>query len=170
MALPIGIIDIQPADAAFEGITRESTEAIKAFVLTEINKRMELASRAIDFLNDLDVKRQELEQHANEQVERVSTVVADLNTTKADIKALFAVIDAKMSTVDQQLESVPELTRKIDVKTGEIDALFVKTDVMLREKTEQIKTNEAKVNELYQRTSLSFEKITGDLEMNCESR
>ena len=164
MAAQTGIVEIQPPDAAFEGIPRESTEAIKAFVLDEINKRMNLAGRAIDFLNNLDVKSQELEQHANEQVDRVSTIVADLNTTKEEIKALFAVIEAKMSTVDQQLESVPELTRKLDVKTGEIDELFLKTDALLKENAEQIQANETKVNALYEKTSFSFDKITGDLE------
>ena len=100
MAAMGAMIDIQPPDAAFEGVTRESTEAIKAWVLNEINQRMDLAGRAVDFLNTLDVKRQELEQHANEQVGRVSTIVADLEKTKSDVKGIFEEIKAKLDTVD----------------------------------------------------------------------
>ena len=113
MAGSAGIIDIQPPDAAFEGVTRESTEAIKAWVLNEINQRMDLAGRAVDFLNNLDVKRQELEQHANEQVERVSVIITDLNKTKEDAKGLFEEIKVKMDDNDQKLQTVPELTQKL---------------------------------------------------------
>ena len=147
MAALTGIIDIQPPDAAFEGVTRESTEAIKAWVLNEINQRMDLAGRAVDFLNTLDVKRQELEQHANLQVGRVSTIVADLEKTKEDVKGLSEAIKVKMDTVDVQLQSVPELTQKLNDKTAEIDNLFQKTDALLIEKTEQIQANETKVND-----------------------
>ena len=122
-----GIIDIQPPDPAFEGVSRESTEAIKAWVLNEINQRMNLAGRAVDFLNALDVKRQELEQHAKEQVGKVSTIAADFEKTKEDVKGLFEAIKVKMDTVDVQLQSVPELTQKLNDKTEQIDELFQKT-------------------------------------------
>jgi len=159
-----GLIDIQPADAAFAGSTRETTEAIKAWVLSEINQRMELAGRAVDFLNTLDVKRQELEQHATQQVNRVSTIVEDLEKTKSDVLGVFEKIKAKMDTVDVQLQSVPEITRRIDVKTGQIDELFKKTDSLLKEKTEQIQTNEKKLDELHEKTRVFADKITSDLE------
>ena len=53
-AAPGAMIDIQPADAAFEGISRETTEAIKAWMMGELNARMELVGRAADFINNLD--------------------------------------------------------------------------------------------------------------------
>ena len=164
MAAQGAMIDIQPLDAAFEGASRETTEAIKSWVMDQLNARMELVGRAADFLNTLDVKRQELEQHANEQVGRVSTIVADLQKTKDDVKELFEAIKLKMDTVDVQLQSVPELTQKLNDKTVEIDNLFQKTDALLIEKTEQIQANETKVNELYEKTRVSFEKVIDDLE------
>ena len=124
------MIDIQPLGAAFEGVSRETTEAIKSWVMGEINARMTIAGRAADFMMKLDERRQELEVHANEQneqVERVNLVVMDLNKTKEDVKGLFAQTEAKVAEVDQKLLSVPELTQKLDEKTEQIDTLFKET-------------------------------------------
>jgi ABC-type transporter Mla subunit MlaD len=171
MAAQGAMIDIQPLDAAFEGASRETTEAIKSWVMDQLNARMELVGRAADYLNSLDIKRLALEQHANEQVDRVNTVVADLQVTKDDVKKLFEEIKLKMDTVDVQLQSVPELTQKLNEKTVQIDELFKKTDSLLKEKTEQIQANETKVNDLfekteqfYEKTRVSFEKVIDDLE------
>ena len=50
------VIDIQQ-NAAFAGSTRETTQAIKAWVMDEINARMVIANRAADFMLNLEAKR-----------------------------------------------------------------------------------------------------------------
>ena len=104
------MIDIQPLDAAFEGVSRETTEAIKAWVMDQLNARMELVGRAADFINNLDVQQRAVEQHCTEQVERVGTIIADLNKTKEDVKGLFDEIKAKMDDNDVKMQVVPDLT------------------------------------------------------------
>ena len=66
-----------------EGTNQQSRDAIKAWVMNEIQMRMNLAGRAVDFMNNLDTEQQRVVQHANEQVERVNVIVTDINTTMA---------------------------------------------------------------------------------------
>ena len=87
------MIDIQPADAAFEGISRETTEAIKAWMMGELNARMELVGRAANSINNLDAQQKVVEQHCTEQVDRVSAILTDLNKTKEDVKDVFKKIE-----------------------------------------------------------------------------
>ena len=54
--------------------------------MNEINLRMNLAVRAVDFMNNLDTEQQRVAQHADQQVERVNVIGADINTTKDQIK------------------------------------------------------------------------------------
>ena len=73
-------------DAFFAGSNQETTDAIKAWVMNEIQQRMNLTGRAVDFMNNLDVEQQKVVQHANEQVERVNVIITDINRTKKQIK------------------------------------------------------------------------------------
>ena len=86
---PSVIIDIQLTDAAFTGISRETTEAIKKWVMDQLNARMELVGRGVNFINNLDEQQKAVERHCTEQVERVSTIVEDLNKTKEDVICLY---------------------------------------------------------------------------------
>ena len=124
--------------------------------MSEVNSRMTIAGRAADFMMTLDVKRQELEQHANEQVERVSVIIMDLNKTKEDVKDVFKNIEAKVAEIDQKLLTVPELTQKLDEKTEQIDTLFKETQ-RFAVKSEQ------DLIVLNQKTADFATKITGDL-------
>ena len=133
-ALP-GMIDIQPADAAFAGISRESTEAIKHWVMDQLNMRMELVGRAANYITNLEAHQKGVEQHCTEEVGRVSVILADLNKTKEDVKGLFEEIKVKIDSNDQSLQTIPELTQKLNDKTEQIDELFKKTDSLLKEKT-----------------------------------
>ena len=101
-------------DAFFgEDTNQQTTDTIKAWVMNEINMRMNLAGRAVDFMNNLDAEQQKVILHANEQVERVNVIVRDINTTKGHITTLFGQIEAKMEEIDQKLLTVPELTQKL---------------------------------------------------------
>ena len=88
-------------DAFFAGSNQQTTDAIKAWVMNEIQMRMNLAGRAVDFMNNLDTEQQIFVQHTNEQVERVNVIVYDINTTKDQIKIMFGQIEAKMEENDQ---------------------------------------------------------------------
>ena len=137
------MIDIQAdADATFEGLSRDSTQAIKRWMLNELNSRMELVGTAKNYLYSLDERERQLEAVTAGQIQRVTDVVTDLDKTKDDVKKLFEEIQVKLSTVDEQLQSVPELTQKLNDKSTEIDSLFKKTSEKLIEKTEQIQAND----------------------------
>ena len=138
------VMDVQPPDAAFAGISRESTEAIKAWVMGEINTRMVTASRVVEFVDDMDKKRKELEDFTNGQVIRVTKLVDDINKTKDDVRATFATIEQKILTGDKQLEAVPEITRQIDDLLKQTAEAFKKTEDML-------KANETRIEETPQR-------------------
>ena len=125
---------------------------------------MQLAGRAVDFMLHLDTERERVVQHANEQVERVNVVIADLNKTKEDVKEVFGQIEVKIVDNDQKLLTVPELTRKLDEKTEQIDTLFKETQKFALKSEASLSENETKLNDLHEKTRVSADKITVDLE------
>jgi len=145
-------------DAFFgEDTNQQTTDAIKAWVMNEINMRMNLAGHAVDFMNHLDTEQQRVVQHADEQVERVNVIVNDINTTKGQITTLFGVIEEKMKENDQKLLTVPELTDKLAEKTEQIATLFTETQKFA------VKSEQDLVA-LNQKTADFANKITVDLE------
>jgi hypothetical protein len=163
MAAQGAMIDVQPLDA-FVGVSRETTEAIKSWVMDQLNARMELVGRAADFINSLDAQKKAVEQHCTEEVERVVVIIADLNKTKEDVKGLSDDIKAKMDDNDVKMQVVPDLTQKLDVKTEQIQTLFNETQKYALKSDASLKENEDKVTELHAKTRVFAEKITGDLE------
>ena len=144
-------------DVFFAGSNQETAEAIKAWVMNEINLRMNLAGRAVDFMNNLDSEQQRVAQHADQQVERVNVIVADINTTKDQIKALFSQIEVKMAENDLKLLTVPELTQALAEKSAQISTLYQETQSFAVE-------SEQSLLALNQKTADFANKITSDLE------
>ena len=124
MSAAMGLPDIQPVDAIFEGSSRETMEAIKAWVMGEIQIRMNFAGRAVDFMNRLDDERQRVVQHANDQVESVNVVITDFNKTKDNLRAMFTDIEATMTEHKTKMAAVPELTANVNTLFEEMQ-IFV---------------------------------------------
>ena len=144
-------------DAFFAGSNQETTEAIKAWAMNEIKMRMDLAGRAVDFMNNLESKQKRVVEHAHQQVERVNAIITDFNTTKDQLKALFSQIEVKMGENDQKLQTVPELSQALAEKFEQITTLYQETQAFAVK-------SEKNLLALNQKTADFADKITHDLE------
>ena len=161
----MGMIDVQADETAvFEGMSRDSTQAIKRWVMDEMNMRMILVGRAADFISNLDDQQKAVEKHCSEEVDRVGLIIADLNKTKEDVKSLFDEIKAKMDDNDVKMQVVPDLTKKLDEKAEQIQTLYAETQKYAVKSDASMKENETKVSDLHEKTRVFADKITGDLE------
>ena len=105
--------------ATFTDMTAEQTASIQEWTMTQINQRMELAGRAVDFISSLDQKQKEVQDLVMEGSTRVSTIVSDFNVARAKLDEKFAEVNAKM-------EAIPAVNAKVE-------ALFTATNQARRQ-------------------------------------
>ena len=98
--------------ASFGTLNIEDSQAIRDWVSAEINRRMELANVAVDFINQLDGKVQALHSTAVEAEGRVNQQVAELNQVRTEaVQALTDISQQSTAQVGQlRIDTVEEIT------------------------------------------------------------
>ena len=109
----------------FTGLSTDTSEAIQEWVKAQIEQqlvdRLTLASRAIEFVNNIDMNQKEVIDKVKLEADRINQIVMDFNLVKADFDLAFNDIRAKMETIYEQ-------TQASATKAGE-EAKFVHDEV-----------------------------------------
>ena len=143
----------------FPGMTEEQTGAIHEWVKVQIEAQMEgsltLASRAIEFVNNIDAIQKEMIDTIKLEAGRVRQIVTDFSTVKLELDTTFADIRANMSTLFEETKvfasKTVETANGTDAKMNELHA---KTKLFADQTVETAGGMDAKVDELHAKTKL----------------
>ena len=128
---------------SFPGMTEEQTGAIQEWVKARIEAQMDgrftMASRAIEFVNNIDAKQKEMIDTIRLEAGRVSQIVTDFNIVRLELDTTFADIRASMNT------------------------LFEETKVFANKTVETAGGMDAKVDELHAKTKLFADQTIAEI-------
>ena len=107
----------------FPGMTEEQLGAIQEWVKFRIEEhlpdRLTMASRAIEFVNDIDSKQKEVVDKVKFEADRAGQIVSDFNSVKADLDTVFADTRSKMESLFQETKA---FAAKTDETAGGMEA------------------------------------------------
>ena len=99
--------------ASFADSMPNQTAEIRRWVMDELDKRMLLAGRAIEFVNNLDVEQKKIKDNVDIEVGRINAAVTEFSLVKDQLRAIHLsmeekVIEQHQKLDKQQKQQVPE--------------------------------------------------------------
>ena len=117
---------------SFPGMSAEQSGAIQEWARAQIEEqltnRFTLASRAIEFVNDIGNKQKEVIDKVQLEANRINQIVSDFNLVKNDLDTAFADIRAKVETLYEQTHvSAAKAGEEAKLVHNEVTQLDAKT-------------------------------------------
>ena len=133
---------------AIPGFSPEQNASLQEWVMGIVNERMRLASTAVDFINQLDVKQNEAVAAIVLETSRMDVQVATVNQALADMNIL-------KTAIEQTHAKVTEITAGTSSFADSTRAEFESTSVANKEAHQKADHVHSQVNTLFAKTELT---------------
>ena len=141
---------------AIPGFSPEQNGSLQEWVMGVVNERMRLASTAVDFINQLDVKQNEAVAAIVLETGRMDVQVAAVNQALADMGVLKTAIEKTHATVTEITAGTSSFADTTRAEFAESKAAIESTSVANKEAHQKADQLHSQVSTLFEKTEATF--------------